>query len=185
MAFSNSKTNFSAAKRELFTMVTFTRSIKHYLLGKKVKIVIDHRALQWLHNIKGADGLTHRPGKRIDHADGISRIPIVNQATTSQRRNLDKPETMKFFELTHKFGNFFEIKNSLALCISSNFKISARSARSFKRTFLYHFQESINSPLFAQRIDDHVIYELVKEKHFLKIDFRYFATIIRGNDESC
>ena len=97
-AFSKSQTNYSATKRELLAIVTFTRHFRHYLLRRKFKIVTDHRALQWLHNFKDPDGLTarwleklaafnydvkHRPGKSIGHADGLSRIPIVNQVTTS------------------------------------------------------------------------------------------------------
>ena len=86
-AFSKSQTNYTAKKRELLAIVTFTRHFKHYLLGRKFKIVTDHRALQWLHNFKDPDGLTarwleklaafdyevqHRPGKSIGHADGLS-----------------------------------------------------------------------------------------------------------------
>ena len=70
--------------------MTFTRHFRHYLLGRKITIVTDHRALQWLHNFKDPDGITarwleklalfdydvqHRPGKSIGHADGLSRIP--------------------------------------------------------------------------------------------------------------
>ena len=71
-------------KRELLAIETFTRHFKHYLLGRKFKVVTDHRAVQWLHNFKDPDGLTarcleklaafdyevqHRPGKSIGHAD--------------------------------------------------------------------------------------------------------------------
>ena len=56
--------------------------------------MIDHRALQWLHNFKDLGGPTakwlekiaaldyeikRRPGKSIGHADGLSRTPTVNQ----------------------------------------------------------------------------------------------------------
>ena len=79
-AFSKSQTNCSAKKRELLAVVTFTRHFKHYLLGRKFKIVTDHRALQWLRIFKDPDGLNaqwleklaafdyevqHRPGKNI------------------------------------------------------------------------------------------------------------------------
>ena len=97
--------NYSATKRELLAIVTFTRHFKQYLLGRKFKIVTDHRALQWLHNFKDPDGLTarwleklaafdyevqHRPGKSIGHADRLSRIPFVNQVTTSS--STEKPD---------------------------------------------------------------------------------------------
>ena len=59
-AFSKSQKIYSATKRELLAIVTFTRQFEHYLLGRKFKIVTDHRALQWLHNFKDPDGLTAR-----------------------------------------------------------------------------------------------------------------------------
>ena len=101
-AFSKSQTKHSATKREPLTNVTFTRHFKHYLLRRKFKSVTDHRALQWLHIFKDPDRLTarwleklaafdyeaqHRTGKSIGHADGLSKIPILNQVTTSQRKN--------------------------------------------------------------------------------------------------
>ena len=181
-AFSKSQTNYSATKRELLAIVTFTRHFKHYLLGRKFKIVTRHRALQWLHNFKDPGGLTarwleklaafdyevqHRPGKSIGHADGLLRIPIGNQVTTSQSKGkLDEPVKTNFFELIHKNGNLFESQDSLAHCISSDFKMSAGIARSFKRKFPYNFPESINSPLFVQQVEDRFIYHLVTKKRF-------------------
>ena len=181
-AFLKSQTNYSATKRELLAIVTFTRQFKHYLLGRKFKIVADHRALQWLHNF--TDGLTarwleklaafdyevqHRPGKSIGHADGLSRIPIVNQVTTSQsKERLDEPAKTKFFELIQKGGNLFESKGSLAHCISSDFKMSAGIAHSFKHKFPYNFPESTFSPLFFQETDDRFIYHFVTKKRFFQ-----------------
>ena len=45
-SFSKSQTKFSATKRDTLAYVTFTRHSKHYLLGRKFKIVTDHGALQ-------------------------------------------------------------------------------------------------------------------------------------------
>ena len=181
-AFSKSQTNYSATKRELLAIVTFTRHFKHYLLGRNFKIVTNHRALQWLHNFKDPDLLTarwleklaafdyevqHRPGKGIGHADGLSRIPIVNQVTTSQSEEKPgEPVKTKFFELVHKNCNLFESKDSLAHCISSDFKMSAGIVRNFKRKFPCNFPESTNSPLFVQQLDDRFIYHLITKKRF-------------------
>ena len=167
-------------KRELSAITTFTRHFKHYLLGRKFKIVTDHRALQWLHNFEDPDGLTarwleklaefdyevqHRAGKSIDHADGFSRIPIVSQVTNSKsQEKLDEPVKTKFFEIIHKNGNLFESEESLAHCISSDFKMSDGIARSFQRKFPYNFPESTNSPLFVQQIKDSFIYHLLSKK---------------------
>ena len=111
-AFSKTFTIYFATKGELFTIVTFTRHFKHYLLGRSFKIVKDHRALQWLNNFKDPGGFAtslleklaafgygvqHRPGKSNGY-DGPSRIPIVNQVATSQY-NENQDEPMKDNEL--------------------------------------------------------------------------------------
>ena len=45
----------------------------------------DGLTARWLKNLAAFDyEVQHRPGKSIGHADGVSRIPIVNQVTTSQ-----------------------------------------------------------------------------------------------------
>ena len=89
-ALPKSQTKYSASRRELLAIVTFTRHFRHYLLGRKFTIVTDHGALQWLHNFKDPDRMTtrwlerfasfdytvrHRPGTSIGHADGLSRVP--------------------------------------------------------------------------------------------------------------
>ena len=117
-------------QRELLAIVTFNRNFEQNLLGRKFKIVTDHRALQCLHNFKDPGGLTarwleklasfdyevqHRPGKSIGHADGLPRIPIVNQVATSQSKERpDEPVKTKLFELIQKTGNLFDSKDSLA-----------------------------------------------------------------------
>ena len=122
MAFSKSQTNYSATKRELLAIVTFNRLLKHYFLGRKFNIVTDHCALQWLQNFKNPNGLTtrwleklaafdyevqYRPDKNIRHADGLSRIPIVNQMTTSQRKEkLEKPIKTSFLNSFIKLAIF-------------------------------------------------------------------------------
>ena len=57
---SMSQTRYSATRRELLTIVNFTRHFRHYLLGRKFTLVTDHRALQWLHNFNDPDTLTAR-----------------------------------------------------------------------------------------------------------------------------
>ena len=86
-AFSKFQTNYSATKGELLAFITFTLHFKHYLFGRKMDIVTDHCALQWLNNFKDPDALTarwlenlaafvyeeqHRSGKTNSHANGLS-----------------------------------------------------------------------------------------------------------------
>ena len=57
---SKSQTKYSATRRELLALVTFTRHFRHYLLGQKFTKATDHSALQWLHSFKDPDGITAR-----------------------------------------------------------------------------------------------------------------------------
>ena len=85
----------STTKRELLAIVNFTRLFKHYLLGRRFKIIINHRAIQSLHKFKDPDALTtrwleklaafdyeieHRSGKSIGHADCMSPLPATTAA---------------------------------------------------------------------------------------------------------
>ena len=100
-SFNKAQSRYSTTKRELLAVVNYTKHFKHYLLGRRFKIITDHRALQWLHNFKDPDALTarwleklaafdyeieHRSGKSIGHADCMSRLPTsaaaVNMTTT-------------------------------------------------------------------------------------------------------
>ena len=113
--------------------------------------------------------MQQRPGKSNGHADGLSRIPIVNEVTTSRsKKKLDEPVKTNFFEIIHKIGNLFESKVSLAHCISSDFKMSAGIARSFNCKFPYNFPESTSSPLFVQQLDGRFTYQLVTKKRFFQ-----------------
>ena len=89
------QSRYSTIKRELLAIVNYTRHFKHYLLSRQLKIITDHRALQWVHNFKGPDALParwleklaafdyeieHRSGKSIGHADCMSRLPTTTSA---------------------------------------------------------------------------------------------------------
>ena len=157
-AFSKAQTRYSATKRELLAVVNFTRHFRHYLLGRKFKIVTDHSALQWLHNFKDPDALTarwleklaafnyevvHRPGKSIGHADGLSRIPpkalnlVSPQSKTSAHDQTGSqwPNRSPATNLLEKEGNLLDSDESIAHCVSADFKMAAGIARKIKQQF--------------------------------------------------
>ena len=89
------QSRYSTTKRDLLAIVNYTSHFKHYLLGRRFKIITDHRALQWLHKFKDPDALTarwleklaafdceieQRSGKSIGHADCMSRLPATTAA---------------------------------------------------------------------------------------------------------
>ena len=160
--FSKTQTRYSAAKKELLAVVNFTRHFRQYLLGQKFAIDTDHRAVQWLHIFKDPDALTaswlkkfaifiykgvHRPGNLIGHADGPSLTPpgafnailTDNPATDASERELEGPNRRKECPPDPKIFQFLEAQNdvlqptdSIAHCISADFKLGSRIARSIK-----------------------------------------------------
>ena len=109
-SFSKVQSQYSTKKRELLTIVNFTRLFKHYLMGRNFQIVTDHRALQWLNNFKDPDNLTarwlekladfdyeivHHSGKKTGHADSLSKIPSQD-ATTDQTNALARVAEAKY-----------------------------------------------------------------------------------------
>ena len=166
-SFSKSQTKYSAIRRELLALVTFTRHFCHYLLGQKFTIVTDHSALQWLHSFKDPDGVTarwletlapfdyevrHRPGKFIGHADGLSRIPpnSINAIETDLPSTLAQNEIPKVADVISNYreviDNVSDSKDSIAHCVLANFKMSAGSVRHFKRNFPTKYPLTLTLP---------------------------------------
>ena len=95
---SKSQRNYSATKRELFEIVHFTHYVNNYLLGQHFLNITNNRALVWIYNFKEPDGVVirwieklgqfnfgikHRAGKKIPHADCLSRINTEDKEQTA------------------------------------------------------------------------------------------------------
>lgn len=95
-ALSKQERKYATTKKELLSVVTFTKYFKHFLLGKEFLLRTDHNSLRWLHNFHGVEGqlarwleqlaafqykIVHRPGKAHTNADALSRLPgyLVDQ----------------------------------------------------------------------------------------------------------
>lgn len=89
-ALTKQERKYATTKKELLSMVMFTKHFKHYLLGKEFVLRTDHNSLRWLHNFQGLEGqlarwveqlanfqykIVHRPGKLHANADALSRLP--------------------------------------------------------------------------------------------------------------
>lgn len=89
-ALTKQERKYATTKKELLSMVTFTKHFKHYLLGREFLLRTDHNSLRWLHNFGGLEGqlarwveqlanfqykIIHRPGKQHANADALSRLP--------------------------------------------------------------------------------------------------------------
>ena len=81
---------YCTTRKELLAVVRFTRQFRHYLLGRQFEVRTDHSSLQWLMNFKNPNGqlarwleelsqywmvISHRPGRKHDNADALSRLP--------------------------------------------------------------------------------------------------------------
>ena len=190
-----SQTKYSATRQELLELVTFARHFRHYLLGQKFTKVTDHSALQWLHSFEDPDGITarwlekfapfdyevrHRPGKSIGHADGLSRIPpnSINAIETDFPSTATQNEIPKVATGTNNYqeviGKVFDSKDSIAHCVSADFKMSAGIDRHFKRKLPTKYPTDLDhsyTPLWPQWLPETrpYLYHLVtKQKYFNK-----------------
>ena len=77
---------YCTTRKELLSIIAFTRQYRHYLLGRKFLIRTDHNSLVWLTKFRNIQGqlarwleelsqydfsIIHRPGKLHGNVDGI------------------------------------------------------------------------------------------------------------------
>ena len=209
-AFSKAQTRYLATKRKLLAVVNFTRHFRHYLLGRKFKMVTDHSALQWLHNFKDPDALTarwlekhaafnyevvHRPGKSIGHADGLSRIPprALNMVSTQSKTNAhDKtgsewPNRSPETNLLEKEGNLLDSGESIAHCVSADFKMAAGIAHQIKQQFPVRELASNSvrqKALWPQVLEkpQRFVYHIITKKRYIRAHIQSFLV---SEEKSC
>lgn len=86
--------NYTTTEKELLAIVWAIKRLRQYLLGRKFKIITDHKALVWLHNIKDPSSrlmrwrlrleeydykIEYKKGKENTAADALSRIHAVTR----------------------------------------------------------------------------------------------------------
>ena len=187
---SKSQMKYSATRRKLLAQIIFTRHFRHYLLGQKFTIVTDHSALQWLHSFQDPDGITarwleklapfdyevrNRPGKSIGHADGLWRLPPnpINAMETDLPSTVPQNKVPKVADVISNYeeviGDVFGSKDSIAHCVSADFKMSARIARHFKCKFPTKYPTDLDhsyTPLWPQWLPEtrRYLYHLVTKQ---------------------
>lgn len=97
---SGSEKNYCVTRKELLSLVYFTKVFRQYLLGKPFELRTDHAALQWLQRTPepiGQQGrwlerlaefefkIIHRPGRHHGNADALSRRPCRQCGYGEQR----------------------------------------------------------------------------------------------------
>lgn len=83
---------YCVTRRELLAVVIFIHQFRPYLLGKQFLLRTDHGSLTWLSNFKDPEGqlarwlerlqeydfkISHRPGRKHQNADALSRRPCT------------------------------------------------------------------------------------------------------------
>ena len=82
--------NYCVTRKELLAVVSFLGHFHHYLIGVPFTVRTDHGALTWLQNFRSPEGqlarwleklqafqftIVHRPGRKHNNADALSRRP--------------------------------------------------------------------------------------------------------------
>ena len=90
-AFSGAEKRWTTMEKEAFAVVWGLQYFHAYVYGQKVVVFTDHKALQWLRNLKSPNGkiarwllkleqydyvVAHKPGSQMVHADALSRAPV-------------------------------------------------------------------------------------------------------------
>ena len=92
---SPSQRNYCATRRELLAVVEMTHKFRHYLVGQRFLLRVDHASLTWLLNFKEPEGMVarwierlafyqydmqHRAGIKHGNADALSRCSDCKRA---------------------------------------------------------------------------------------------------------
>ena len=118
---------YCVTRRELLAVIRFTRQFRHYLLGRKFYLRMDHNSLTWLLRFKYIEGqlarwleelsqfdmiVQHRPGNRHGNADGLSRIPDETSFCNCYQAGVDLADLpcqgCKFCTRAHQQWSRFE-----------------------------------------------------------------------------
>ena len=133
-AFSGSEKNWSTTEKEAFAVIWGLEHFNAYVYGHKVIVYTDHRALQWLRDIKNPCGklarwilkleefdytIVHRPGSLMAHADALSRAPAngikiigVTAEELLDAQLLDKREV----QIQCEFECEYDLRTAQAIC---------------------------------------------------------------------
>jgi hypothetical protein len=97
--------NYSTVEKECLPLVWECKYFRPYLLGRKFRIFTDHKALQWIFNVKDPISrllrwklllaeddyeIKYKRGKQNANADGLSRYPVLAveaKDLTPERKN--------------------------------------------------------------------------------------------------
>ena len=112
---------YCVTRKELLAVVFFTRHFRAYLLGRKFCLRTDHGSLTWLRNFKEPEDqlarwierlqeydftISHRPGRKHQNADALSRGPCTQcgreSHTDSSSQVVDVEKENTIMVLTEK-----------------------------------------------------------------------------------
>ena len=98
--------SYCVTRKELLAVVTALRKFHHYLYGQDVLLRTDNAAVSWVRNLKNPTGqmarwlqeietfnltVTHRPGRKHQNADALSRSPC--KVCAKQEANQEGDDT--------------------------------------------------------------------------------------------
>ncbi len=116
------ETRYSAAELECLAIKWVIDTFKYYLLGREIKLETDHKALQWLEQMKDTKNhITHwflslqpyqlsihfRPGKQNKVADFLSRNVVGELSSGMEKREGDgNYPTQQGEKMTHMYFKY-------------------------------------------------------------------------------
>jgi hypothetical protein len=107
------KINYTTSEKELLAIVWVTRYFRPYLYGRHFKIVINHKPLTWIMNVKDPGTqllrrkikledfdyeIAYKSGSQNMNADALSRIGSVTAKTKGTTKLDDKTKKQILYE---------------------------------------------------------------------------------------
>ena len=117
--------NYNCTERELLAVIFATKQFRSYLYGHRFTLYTNHSALRWLLNLKDPSSrltrwslrlaefdyeVIHKPGKKLPHADALSRnvTAIYYEENISVTKMKEAQKSDQFCRTVARSAEFLE-----------------------------------------------------------------------------
>ena len=157
---------YCTTRKELLAIVRFTRHYRHYLLGRQFTVRTDHSSLTWLMRFRNINGMLarwieelsqfdmvvqHRAGRKHGNADGLSRIPCVEDPCSEYQEGVPVTNLpcggCKHCAKLHRDWNRFQDEVDYAVPLTARRSFALEVGRAPEEVRQIQLQDSVCAPL--------------------------------------
>lgn len=138
-----------------------TKQFRPYLLGRKFKIITDHRPLVWLNSLKEPNSKLIRWRLKLEEFNYTVEYKKGCQNVVADALSRIKPE----FKIEYKNSNIFESNKTLTHCISKDKQMSKGFAQQVKENYPCKNYHNIDNKILIQTDPRLICHLITKENH--------------------